>query len=95
MKRTFVEPIIKRIELNLKENIAYSGYDPNDVTYMRFALANTAGNDCIVIESGAPFTQFYYSPGAIPTEQWMKIQNCAVDRGAVGDDVATFAVYTN
>lgn len=55
MKRTFVEPIIKRIELNLKENIAYSG-DRYPVegggVFLTFYLNAEAQPDCNIINTG-------------------------------------------
>lgn len=44
MKKVFVEPRIKRIELNMNENIANSGREP--------AYIVIAGQDCTIYNTG-------------------------------------------
>lgn len=55
MKRTFVEPIIKRIELNLKENIAYSGERypiEGGGVFLTFYLNAQEQPSCNIIDTG-------------------------------------------
>lgn len=54
MKKTFIEPEIKKIELNLKENIAYSGekYPASGSTYLVFYLNAETEPTCNIIATG-------------------------------------------
>lgn len=51
MRKPFTEPEIRKIELNLKENIAYS-YKDTDNQYVMYGLDATIGENCIAIKSG-------------------------------------------
>lgn len=54
MKKTFVEPKFKRIEMNLKENIAYSGdkYPASGNTFLTFYLNAESEPVCNIIATG-------------------------------------------